>query len=175
MWTAMGLMITPQSKLFCKIFFTEYVIPSAQCWYLRANTFSCLFPVCNLLTHLWTRLIYKCCILAYITKMFTVLMMDAEMLIVTGQYPLGRYNVLFTWVSNSSMMGASESVQSITIPVSKQPFSEAKGWLQQWRQLPSWSWKPPVSGRFPTLLSAHGGVLFPEWLQSCWSVLTSSP
>lgn len=69
--------------------------------------------------------------------MFTVLMMDAEMLIVTGQYPLGRYNVLFTWVSNSSMMGASESVQSITIPVSKQPFSEAKGWLQQWRQLPS--------------------------------------
>ena len=159
----------PEANSSIRFFPLSVLYPVHGAGFSQLTFFICLFTICNLLTHLWACLIYKC------VSLFTLLTCSqfwcwrlSDTLTKTGKFPLGRYREFSMWVSNSLMIGVFESIHSTTIPVLREPFNETKGWL------PSWFWKPLASGRFSTLLSAYDGGLVSEWLQSCWSVLKCS-
>lgn len=71
---------------------------------------SCLFPICNVLIHLWAmshlQMLHFCLYYLDVQSFDDGCSSDTHR-------DSGRESVLFTWVSNSSMRGASENIHSI--------------------------------------------------------------
>lgn len=163
-------MITPQSELLCKVFPLSAFHPVHDAGVSGLTLFSSLFSICNVLTCPWVtshlQMLHSC--LCY--QDVPVLMMNAPL-----TYSWRQVNLLLGGTMYFSC-GYLIHPWWVLLRLFKVSLSQCQRKPSGRPQDGSYS----VGSSLPDsesdwlledspLLSAYGGVLFPEWMQSCWS------